>query len=52
MQTARRSFLKYTSILGLISLTSISLFGAIPKYEEEEIGTTYMDVDFDPDSWL
>ena len=49
MQTARRNFLKYTSIVGFMS---ISLFGAMPKYEVEEIGATHMDADFDPDSWL
>ncbi len=52
MQTARRNFLKYTSIVGFMSFMSISLFGAMPKYELEEIGSTHMDANFDPDSWL
>ncbi len=52
MQTARRNFLKYSSILGLMSLSSISLFGNIFQTQVEEIGSTHMDEHFDPDNWL
>ncbi len=52
MQSARRKFLKYTSIMGLISLTNISLFGEAFQLQPEEIGSTHMDENFDPDNWL
>jgi len=52
MQTARRKFLKYTSIMGLMGLTNLSLFGGAFKLQPEEIGSTHMDEHFDPDNWL
>jgi len=54
MQTARRNFLKYASIVGITSLTGISLYAKSPdqKAQVEEIGSTHMDEHFDPDSWL
>ena len=52
MQKARRNFLKYTSIMGLISLANISLFGKTFHLQTEEIGSTHMDEYFDPENWL
>ena len=54
MQTARRNFLKYASIIGITSLAGISLHAKSPDYrtQPEEIGTTHMDEYFDQDSWL
>jgi len=54
MQTTRRNFLKYASIVGITSLTGISLYAKSPDYQAqpEEIGATHMDEYFDPDSWL
>ena len=52
MQTARRNFLKYSSILGLLTFPGFSLFGKEPEYTVESIGSTHMDEAFDPDGWL
>ncbi len=54
MQTARRNFLKYASIVGVTSLTGISLYAKSPdcQFQAEEIGSTHMDEHFDPDNWL
>ena len=54
MQTARRNFLKYASIVGITSLTGISLYAKNPdhQFQADEIGSTHMDEHFDPDSWL
>jgi hypothetical protein len=54
MQTARRNFLKYASILGMTSLTGISLYAKSPdcQYRSDEIGSTHMDEYFDPEGWL
>lgn len=52
MKTTRRIFLKYTSILGLISIPGFSLFAQTSKIELETIGSTYLDEHFDPDGWL
>ncbi len=51
MQT-RRNFLKYASIVGITSLTGITLHAKMPNPKVEEIGSTHMDEHFDPDSWL
>ena len=49
----RRTFLKYTSILGVVSLTGMSLHADKPAFSPtDEIGATHMDEDFDPDNWL
>ena len=54
MQSARRKFLKYASIVGVTSLTGISLYAKSPdqKAQAEAIGSTHMDEHFDPDNWL
>jgi hypothetical protein len=52
MQTARRKFLKYSSILGLMSLPGFSLFAKEPQFAVESLGSTHMDEDFDPEGWL
>ena len=52
MQTTRRNFLKYSSILGLMTLSSFSLFAEEPTLMVESIGSTHMDDLFDPDEWL
>ena len=54
MQTARRNFLKYASIVGVTSLTGISLYAksSDQKTQAEAIGATHMDEYFDPDNWL
>jgi len=52
MQTARRSFLKYSSIWGLMSLTGFSLFAKEPTAVLERVGLTHMDAYFDPEGWL
>jgi len=52
MQTARRSFLKYSSILGLMSLSGFSLFARSAHSEVDLLGSTHMDEHFDPEGWL
>ena len=58
MQTARRNFLKYASIVGITSLTGISLYAESPEaltdyqMRPEGIGATHMDEHFDPEGWL
>jgi len=53
MQT-RRNFLKYMSIVGITSLSGITLYAKSPNniVEVEAVGSTHMDADFDPDNWL
>ena len=53
MQT-RRNFLKYVSIVGVTSLTGITLYAKSPEnaMQFEAVGSTHMDEYFDPDSWL
>jgi len=52
MQTARRNFLKYTSVLGLMSFSGFSLFAQTPQSQLETVGATHMDEHFDPEGWL
>jgi hypothetical protein len=52
MQTARRNFLKYSSILGLLSFSGFSLFAKETAVPFDSIGSTHMDEFFDPDGWL
>ena len=51
MQTTRRTFIKYTSALGLMSLLGLPLF-AEEKELTENLGSTHMDEHFDPEGWL
>ena len=53
MQT-RRNFLKYISIIGMTSLSGITLYAKSPEkvMQVEAVGSTHMDVFFDPDDWL
>jgi len=53
MQT-RRNFLKYISIVGMTSLSGITLYAKSPKniINVEAVGSTHMDEFFDPDDWL
>ena len=51
MQTTRRTFIKYTSALGLMSFFGLPLF-AQEKLQVETLGSTHMDEHFDPDGWL
>jgi len=51
----RRSFLKLLSILGLVTIAESSLMAAshnVVYHQPEALGSTHMDQDFDPDSWL
>jgi len=52
MYAARRNFLKYSGVWGLISLTGFSLFATEPTVVFEPIGLTHMDEHFDPEGWL
>ena len=53
MQT-RRNFLKYVSIVGITSLSGMTLYAKSPDsmMQVEAVGSTHMDADFDPDNWL
>jgi hypothetical protein len=53
MQT-RRNFLKYISIVGMTSLSGITLYAKSSEniMQVEAVGSTHMDEYFDPDSWL
>jgi hypothetical protein len=53
MQT-RRNFLKYISIVGMTSLSGITLYAKSPQnvINVEAVGSTHMDEYFDPDNWL
>jgi hypothetical protein len=53
MQT-RRNFLKYISIVGMTSLSGITLYAKSHQnvINVEAVGSTHMDEYFDPDNWL
>jgi len=51
MQTTRRTFLKYMSLLSLSALWGGSTLMAT-ETGSETIGSTHMDPFFDPDGWL
>jgi len=52
MQTSRRTFLQYISIMGLTSLSGFSLFAKETHFNVDNIGSIHMDEYFDPDEWL
>jgi hypothetical protein len=51
MQTTRRTFIKYASLLGAMSFFGLPLF-AQERVQVETIGSTHLDEHFDPEGWL
>jgi len=47
-----RNFLKYMSLLGVMSFSGLSLFVHTSKIQLATLGSTHMDAYFDPDGWL
>jgi hypothetical protein len=54
MKAARRNFLKYSSILGLMTLPGFSLFAKEATFTNKPMALTDIDREdpFDPDGWL
>lgn len=52
MQTSRRTFIKWISVLGFLPFAGISLLAQPVHISYEALGDTHMDDFFDPDGWL